>query len=190
VPALEPANGWMPGPRPVSFRPNYQGARGIFEQTFEKNGRTVGVFVAYYARERHGNELIMSTNSLRPIGEQSWVVTSEGPARSNATATAAIETRLRSHASELLVWHWYWAGDRWVLRPELVKALQALSRLLGDGDDAAVLVLYTPADSDGEAAREALREFHADMSPALRVALRQARETSRQAAASATTRFP
>jgi exosortase A len=191
VPAADPANGWTPkAPRQASFRPNYSGARGVLEQTFEKDGRTVGIFVAYYARERHDSGLIMSSNTVRPSGERSWVVTSEGRVQGAAQATAAVETRLRSESSELLVWHWYWADDRWVVRPEIVKVLQAFSRLFGNGDDAAVVVLYTTARGDGTAARETLRQFHTEMAPSLRAILRQARATSHASQAGNNTRLP
>lgn len=166
--APAPSNGWIPVPdRNLEFRPHYLGARSVLAQTFEKNGQTVGLFVAYYARERQGSELIMDSNTLHPMRDRSWLVTSQGRASGIAAENAPVVSELRSNDLDLLVWHWYWAGKRWVARPEIVKLLQAYSRLIGKGDDAAVVVLYTPMRDGTVRAQKVLREFYTDMSPAL-----------------------
>jgi exosortase A len=176
---IAPVHGWVPHQSaPSQYRPNYVGARSVLEQTFEKEGRSVGVFVAYYSRQRQGAELIMGANTIRPMGERAWVVMHQRTAPGMSTAVGPIETHLGSPGEEYLVWHAYWAGGRWVARPELVKALQAYSRLLGRGDDAAVVAFFTPARADIKAARGLLQEFHAAVAPSLRAMLAQSHAIS------------
>jgi EpsI family protein len=46
----------------------------------------------------------------------------------------------------MLVWQWYWVNGRWTASEVMAKAYLALSRLTGNGDDSALIVLYTPLD--------------------------------------------
>jgi hypothetical protein len=67
----------------------------------------------------------------------------------------------------------------------VVKVFQALDKLLGRGDDAAVVVLYTRSDSESRGVEKGLREFSQDMAPAMAAALERIRRVnlSREAVA-------
>ncbi|MCC6531323.1 MAG: exosortase A [Burkholderiales bacterium] len=172
-------NGWVGVPAQThAYRPHYRGARDTLDQAYAKSGRSVGLFIAYYARERQGSELIMGRNSVRPAGDRSWVVLSQGRVAGIETGTPPVQTRLRRNGAEWLVWHWYWAGNRWVVRPEIVKALQAFDRLSRNGDDAAVVVMYTPLAGDEKATHKLLAEFYADMLPSIGAALSRSRAST------------
>jgi EpsI family protein len=56
----------------------------------------------------------------------------------------------------LRVWQFYWIGDRLTSSDYWAKAYAAFGRLLGRGNDAAAIVLYTSEDQpDAEALLEA-----------------------------------
>jgi EpsI family protein len=183
---LEPINGWtVVSAGPAVFRPRFLGARWTLEQVFEKNGRRVGLFIAYYANQHDGAELISNVNSITDARDRSWRQVTRNRVRESGLNFDVIQTRLRSSFSGLAVWHWYWAGDRWTSRPEVVKVFQALDKLLGRGDDAAVVVLYTRSDSESRGVEKGLREFSQDMAPAMAAALERIRRVnlSREAVA-------
>jgi hypothetical protein len=61
---------------------------------------------------------------------------------------------------------------------EVVKAFQALDKLLGRGDDAAVVVLYTQSDSERRGIDKGLQEFSQDMAPVIAAALMRTRRAN------------
>ena len=179
------AGGWVPAAsRLPHFRPHYIKARSSVQQVFERDGRQVGGFIAYYARQWERGELIAFGNDLVSTLDRGWGRTGEQRVSTGAGVAAVIESRLRSERTQLMTWHWYWAGGQWSARPEEVKLRQAFDRLTGRGDDAAVVVLYTePGASIHDDSASLLRRFAHDMEPALRAALEGARASAAQRAA-------
>ena len=74
----------------------------------------------------------------------------------------------------LRVWQLYWIGGRWTTSDVRAKLWQALDVLLGRGDDGAVVLLATPADTDADAV---LEKFARARLPAIGAALAAARDT-------------
>jgi len=89
----------------------------------------------------------------------------------------------------LEVWSLYRVHGRLTSNPYYAKALLAWSRLTGQGDDAALVVLYTPLRGSGEAARASLRSFAQAMAAPIDRALGAA-ESSGRASAGAPDRRP
>ena len=59
----------------------------------------------------------------------------------------ASTAELRNVAGQrLAVWQWYWIGGRLTSSDHLAKLWQAVHRLLGEGDDSAVVILYAPKE--------------------------------------------
>ena len=71
----------------------------------------------------------------------------------------------------LVVWRWYWINGRLTTSDHVAKAWQAFNRLLGRGDDSAVVILYAPTTEGGESA---LESFAAASGEAFDASLRQA----------------
>jgi exosortase A len=179
IATIAPVNGWTLSPeRPAVFHPNLMGARQTLEQVFEKDGRRVVLFIGYYANQREGSELIFNVNTIAQSRIRSWRQVAQDRVRGNGLNFDAIQTRLRSSSSGLAIWHWYWAGERWTALLEVVKAFQALDKLLGRGDDAAVVVLYTQSDSERRGIDKGLQEFSQDMAPVIAAALMRTRRAN------------
>ena len=66
----------------------------------------------------------------------------------------------------LLAWYWYWIDGRLTASDPLAKVYTALSRLMGRGDDSAVVIVYTRDKRPGEA-EATLERFMRDAGPAL-----------------------
>ena len=76
----------------------------------------------------------------------------------------------------LIVWQWYWINGRLTSSDYLAKAYTALYRLVGQGDDSAVVIVYVSKDaSDNPHAM--LQDFVEAASPAIGQVLQKARET-------------
>lgn len=76
--------------------------------------------------------------------------------------------------SRILVWHWYWINGRMTSNAYLAKLYLVQSRLLGQGDDSAMIALYAPLD--GQDAEAALGSFVRDGGAAIASALEQTRK--------------
>jgi len=75
----------------------------------------------------------------------------------------------------LVVWRWYWVNGQYIVNPYWGKLLQATSRLLGRGDDAAIVIVYAPYDERSQDAEQALKDFVGTMLPAITRSLEYAR---------------
>ena len=134
-------------------QPQFSGERARVAGTLDGQPR-VDAFVAYYARQEDGHELVSSDNRLVLLDDPVWRI-----ARSDlrdTSDTRVVETELYAGARRLLVWQWYAIGGRSVADDYRAKLLTALAALTGRGDHSAVAILSTPADDGAAAARDRL----------------------------------
>ena len=168
-PELKPiamlAAGWQPSPQPwVDWAPEFQNPSVTLNQTFVKNGAEVGLFVGYYRHQSIERKLVSSSNELVRTSNKDWAQVSRG----SLQLSLADQTVLRLNTAELrgsgsldalgqhrlVVWHLYWVNGTWTNSDMLAKAYGALYRLMGRGDDGAVLTFYAEkgAAENGQAA--------------------------------------
>lgn len=177
VEAPAAANGWATARSSLPpFRPHYVNARATLQETYEKEGRQVGVFIGYYAHQREGAELIAFGNELVRASDRVWQQLSQRRRALPGARMSVVETRLRSNAGAMVAWHAYWTGNRWTTRKEEVKLRQAFDRLIGRADDAAVVVLYAQTDEPmSDEASRVLGQFLSTMRPEIDGALARAK---------------
>ena len=180
TPQLEPfrgAPGWsFREGQLTDWRPGFQGAGAELSRVFSRDGKEVGVYVSYYRNQSLNSKLISSANRLT-VPRSLWISTAEGQARIDLDGDP-ISIRfdeLRGPDGRLLVWRWYWIDGHWTASDYLGSAYLALARLLGRGDDAAVIFVHTPAGDDRNAAEQVLQEFVAAHGAALSRMLEEAR---------------
>ena len=176
--APQPAGGWqvLDG-RLTTWAPRYRNPRVQIHQSFAKADARTGLFVGYYRNQHEGAELITSVNTLVDGAEREWVVSGETRRElvSGEWRVAAVETRLRSRSTQLLVWRWYWVDGEYTVNQHWAKLLQAKSTLFGRGDDGAVVMVYAPYADDPQAAARKLQDFVSIMLPAITRSLEHAR---------------
>ena len=139
------------------------------------DGAAVGVYVGYYRNQNATRKLISSSNRL---------LASDGPG-SNAL-TMGVRTVLappqtitvrEAHLSsdgraeapgkrKTLVWQVYWVDGQLVSSDVKGKLLGAIGRLMGRGDDSAVILMFAD-ESDPKQAEASLTRFAATGLPAL-----------------------
>lgn len=162
--------GWMPRFINPAIRLN---------QTYAADGKPVGLYLGYYRNQRQGAELITSQNVLVHSSDSLWGRVGE-TRRSVLVGNEKLpllEAKVRGRSTYLLAWQWYWVDGEYTVNPYRAKFLQAKSKLLGRGDDAAMIVVYTEmdVDSQGAAAAASLQQFLSDMLPGITKRLNDAR---------------
>ena len=179
LPPLPGTGGWLPTTAAITdWKPQYSGQSAHLAQAFVKGPEQAGIDIEYYRAQSRGHELISSANALVIPENWRWKEIARGDATidwdGNRTQVARTELASEDHQLELV--HFYWIDGRISASPYVGKLLQAWSRLTGQGDDAALVVLYAPSHAGGEAARESLRDFAAAMAPAIERSLLAARQ--------------
>ncbi len=157
--------GWRSiGPGSGALKPHFLDPRAELRQEFEKDGRRVALYIAYYRQQTQGRELVTSGNRLVLSEDKVWSVATTGRHRL-ASAAGAVDvhrTELFGAAQRLVVWHWYRVGDRIVTSDYLAKLLLAWAKLSGTRDDSAVVVVSTQKRDAGDAADRVLEQFLKD----------------------------
>ncbi|HEY9103461.1 exosortase A [Chitinimonas sp.] len=179
LPALPPLAGWSPtnDARLSAWQPRFEQANASLQGGLQSQGQPVGYFVAYYRNQDAQRELVSSANHLINAEDHNWVKLST--ARQSIAVNGVVldvrATELRgTEGGKFLVWQWYWINGRLTASDTLAKAYTALARLTGQGDDSAVVLLYTPAESGTDAAAT-LTAFVQQAAPTLDRVLEQAR---------------
>lgn len=178
---LVPPPGWQAvSPATIDWYPSFANPLAAWRGEFTRDEKTVGIYIGYYRNQDYDRKLITSTNALVKTTDQHW----------RQVATAVREIALAGHSvggrtAELLgpgevrlvAWQWYWINGRLTGSDHVAKAWTAWSRLLGQGDDSAVVVLYAPKGQAGSG-ETALSAFAAEASPAIETALENARDAA------------
>lgn len=176
----------IPGWRPASvdvlppWVPRYHGMRGEQRLAFSSaDGSMVGVHVAYYRDQKQGAELINSENRILLNKDPEWTFAGYGSkvVHLDAQSVEVRSTEIRTPEHRVLVWHWYWIGGRWTSSDYIGKAYLAFAQLMGQGDDSAMVAVFTPSVAGHrEIAEETLSNFVQVAAPQVGNALQQARE--------------
>jgi EpsI family protein len=170
--------GWAPvSPFIAPFKPHFLGARAELVQGFANGPAQVGVYVGYYNAQKQGDEMIGSANVLVTDRETRWKELSSGRETVTWNGAPAVAHRalLGRDLARLAVVRLYWVDGRVTASDYVAKALLALAKLTGRGDDSAVIVVYAPYAHGERGADETLRRFVAAQSPAIEAMLAAAR---------------
>ena len=171
---LSAATGWAPVDAfAPPFKPHYLGARAELEQGVASGPARVGLYVGYYDGQKQGDEMIGSANVLVTDQETRWKQLSSGRETLtwNGAPADAHRALLGRDLARLAVVRLYWVDGRVTASDYVAKALLALAKLTGRGDDSAVIVVYAPHSHGERGADETLRRFVADHSPAIEAML-------------------
>ena len=158
--------------RGPAWRPAVKGADAEAIATFEKNGRTVSLFLAYFTHQRQGSELIGAGNRL--IGGKKWsrVSSASRGAQIGPDALSVTSTRIQMRPVNRVVWHWYWVGGEFTANRQFAKLLEAKSKLFGGALASAAIAVSSEFAEVPAEAEESLRDFVAGLE-GLRPYLRQ-----------------
>ncbi len=137
-----------------SWQPGYDNPRTVARRDYRAGEDDFGVWVGYYRDQGYEHKLVSSTHDMvatskeNPWSQTSWglrilpmapapVAVRTGDLRGSASPDAPLAQRLR-------VWQVYWVGGRFMTDDVHVRLQLAWNRLLGRGDDSAVIFVFTP----------------------------------------------
>lgn len=176
---------WVAEP-PASWRPHIVNPTAELHGRYESTtgGAAIGVYVGYYRGQGPDHKLVTSVNSLVGEDDKSWAVTASG--RDEAAGLPWRTADLRGQAltdvismagqvSRWRVWQVYWINGRPFIIDWQAKLYGAWQTLLGHGDDAAVLLVYTDM-AQPSAVDAQLKAFLQQHWPALDASLRGVRD--------------
>lgn len=177
------ASGWATAQPPSlpAFKPAFSNAATEVHIELVKDGNPIGLYIGYYRNQRYDSKMVSSLNVLVRPGDDIWAQNSES-VQTAAIGDADIQVRaaelrkawLGGPGVKLAAWQWYWVNGRHVVGDPQAKALTALSRLMGKGDDSAVVVVYAP---DTEAGKAAMTQFLREAGPAINSVLVDTQKT-------------
>ena len=154
--ALSPvlAQNFAPGCEPVvnqaqTWRPLFK--KADFSKNFQLDcgGQPVDLFVAYYAYERDGAELIHYANKLADGKDWKRISTSRyEPNIEGLPKSLRREELLGRRRDDRLVLAWYWVDGRLMAHDWQVKAYQLYQQLLGKDEPSALVALSAPYGED------------------------------------------
>jgi exosortase A len=180
--AIAGEGGWAAAAGPTSpWKPHYTGYAAERSATYAKDGRAVDLYVAYYRQQSKARELITSGNVFVSPLDDVWRQTRADSATVDwdGGATRANTAEIVGRDNRVEVVQLFWIAGRVTSSAYVAKAYQALARLTGQGDDAALIVAYAKSSANDTTTRERLRAFMNDMSPAIARALAATRDAGR-----------
>ncbi|HSO43924.1 MAG TPA: exosortase A [Rhodoferax sp.] len=180
---LSPA--WSRAAEPVAvFKPAFVNPSAEFNASYAAAENSVGLYLGYYRQQDYSRKLVSSQNVLVTSKDPQWAQVSSSTSKASfngAPLTLRVAELRQSSAglsnnARLTVWQVYWVNGRLTSSDILAKAYGAFYRLLGRGDDAAVIVLYTPK-GEGLEGHARLQAFVQDNAAAIMALLEQTRQS-------------
>ncbi|KAF0102827.1 MAG: hypothetical protein FD187_810 [bacterium] len=164
----------------TSWAPHWQGMDQMLTAHYRAGERRVMLNVAWYGAQRDGAELINSQNIMVPEKHPVWRSLGRKVTR-HEVAGAPLELAesvmdSRADNQRLLVWQWQRIQGRDGISPYRAKIELTLSALLGEGTEAAAVILAAPYENDPAEARAILTAFLAEHKVALDASLDRANE--------------
>jgi len=161
----------------TTWRPHFKNPPAELRDRWTRGGANVGLYIAYYRNQSFEQKLVSSDNVLVRNDDREWLRVGTGPQKLDVAGrpvSARTEELRGPGAQRLVAWYWYWIDGKLTSSDALAKGYTALSRLVGRGDDSAVIVVYTLKGAPGEA-EAALERFVREAGPAVSAMLADTR---------------
>jgi EpsI family protein len=134
--------------------PVFDKASASLQSTFQSDGRMVGLYLGYYRNQDYRRKMVSSNDALVRGDDLQWSRVTSGTRQITVDQQPVFvrTAELRStDSSRMVVWQWYWVNGHLTASDVKAKAYTALSRLTGQGDDSAVIIVYAPKEqADGD----------------------------------------
>jgi exosortase A len=165
----------------AGFKPHYLGAASELQQIFRKDGREVGLYLAYYRGQEKGHELVTWGNMLTTPWDPRWIqiASSSDNLRWLDGSVTASRIEIAGPSTFLDAFRLYWINGSVTSSDYVAKALMAWSKITGQGDDSAVIVMYATEPSRGKGAGDILNNFAAANASPIEQALAMAQHGQR-----------
>ena len=158
-------HGWRSLPWSADWSPAFSNADLQIRQSYARDGESVDLFVAYYARQAPGREMLAYDNRI--IDQTQWSIVRERRHTVDfGTESLPFADFVAASGSQLrYIWLFYWVDGTFTADPIVAKLLEAKAKLLF-GDQRAAIVAVSMPEGDGRANVDlVLRSFLEALSP-------------------------
>jgi EpsI family protein len=170
-------SGWNRGASDfVVMEPEFKNPAAQVSASYASKPDLLGVHVSYYRAQDAQRKLVSSQNMVVASEDKRWArvdVGSETVSLVDGSSLVVRSMELRrlenlgaSTEQNLLVWQLYWVDGAWTASDFKAKLYGARQRLLGRGDDGAIVLLYAARGDQGQG-RATLEKFLGREIPAL-----------------------
>ncbi|MCB2100932.1 MAG: exosortase A [Rhodobacterales bacterium] len=143
---------WARDRGPSDWTPEYPGTDASLFRRYRNGDRVVDLYIAYYAVQREGAEVVSWINHpAQPAEWQRAAITTDQVAVDGQAMDVQCHRILGRRGARLAL-QWYWVDGRFTSSAHLAKLLQAKAVLFGGNAAAAVVVLSTPVQEDKDEA--------------------------------------
>lgn len=153
---------------PAPWQPGYRFARAERGGWVADNEGVpaVGLHVAYYREQHRHGSMVGWDNTLAGRERSDWSQQRAGSVTVN-DGPRAERFLVRGPERQFVVWRLYWVNGTLTTRAHEVKAREAVHRLLGGRDDAALVAFYAEFDQDPSEVEASLQRYAEDALPAV-----------------------
>jgi len=166
---VAPAAGWQVASAPLAdWRPSLENPSAQLQASYTSaSGTAVDVYVGYYRNQNYQRKLVSSQNVLVKSNDPHWsrvgggsssIVLAQQPLSVRTAELRRLQPDAAGQEARLLVWQFYWVNGHLTASDALAKIYGALGRLMGQGDDGAVITVYTPRQADATAVLQSFLE--------------------------------
>jgi exosortase A len=152
-----------------TYKPNFENPSAEVDASFGQPQQEVGLYIAYYRNQNYGRKLVSSSNVLVTSENRNWASAASGERKValGSTRASVRAAQLRSlkpfgpdRNDRLVVWQIYWINGTLTSSNYAAKVYSAVYRLLGLGDESAVIVIHAqkPITGDPDAPLEAFMQ--------------------------------
>ena len=151
--------GWqLKTPPTHDFKPSFENTSAEVNAAYSNGQQEVGMYLGFYRHQDYSRKLVSSSNVLVASNDRAWSRVASGsrnvPLGAATTAIRTAELRQADatgsdQADRLMVWQIYWINGTLTSSDYAAKVYSAVYRLLGKGDDSAVIVVYTEKPRTG-----------------------------------------
>ena len=155
------ADGWQLTAAPFADgSPRVDNPSAEVKASYARGGREVGLYIGYFRQQDHLHKLVGAENVTPGGTDTTWRRIARGqrelevagvPLTMRSADWRSVGSAAHGGSPDLTLWQVYWVNGRFTSNEYLARAYVALYRLLGRGDDAAMVVLYARQAAAGEA---------------------------------------
>lgn len=154
--------GWTAMPDPDhDWAPSFEAGESLM---LRRGSREVSLYTAAYPMRRHGVELVNPGNAVGTSGDWKLLNSDYREAQITGEPVTVAEYWIASGGERRVVWMWYLSGNELTAKPQKIKLMQAVSRLVGQPAMVSLFAISSRVSSQPSEAINNLREFAQGMS--------------------------
>ncbi len=168
---LAPESGWRLAVSSNAWTPAYIGSDASVQAAYVTPGDDfpVSAHIAYYRNQLPDTKMVSSSNVMVSTRDSDWAVVSDAkrPAEANGQFFEVRESELLSKHLDLSerrmrAWQLYWVSGRLTSSSTVAKLLGVWQLAKGQGDDGAIITLYTANTQDSSARLDHFLKSHGE----------------------------